>query len=103
MGDRLKPPPFESIKDKIIWDLNLKKEFINRTPGYGFVIDVCDQVPRLALYRMKPRASDSTIIDQQPPRELLEKALKEQGATNPVDNLYSINNEVREWIEKNVF
>lgn len=103
MQDRMKPPPFEAIKDKIIWDFDLKNEFTNRTTGYGFVIDVCDNVPRLALYRMKPRVSDSTIIEQQPPLELLEKALKEQGITNPKDNLYHINKEVKEWIEKNVF
>lgn len=92
----------ENIKDDIIWDFNLQEEFNNRCVGYGFVIDVCDGVPRLALYRMKKRLSDTNILQQQPARELLDKALQDQGYTKPRDNIYQITGDVRQWIEDNL-
>jgi hypothetical protein len=95
----------ENIKDAVIWDINLEEEFNNRTVGYGFVIDVCNGLPSLALYRMKRRVSNSTTMqqEQQPPRELLLKALQDQGLTKPKDNIYPITDEVRKWIEDNLF
>ncbi|GBF34946.1 hypothetical protein DCCM_4066 [Desulfocucumis palustris] len=93
----------EAIKDRIIWDINLKQEFKDeRTVGYSFVIDVCDGNPQLALYRMKKRLSDSTILKEQPPKEILDKALEEQGITKPRDNIYNITTDVRKWIEDNL-
>ncbi|KJS14940.1 MAG: hypothetical protein VR69_15860 [Peptococcaceae bacterium BRH_c4b] len=92
----------DSIKDGVIWDFDLKDEFNNRSVGFGFVIDVCDGVPRLALYRMKKRLSDSNILQQQPDRELLDKALQDQGLTKLRDNLYPITGDVRKWIEENL-
>ncbi len=93
----------EPIKDLIIWDFNLKQEFKNdRSVGYGFVIDVCNGLPQLALYRMKRRLSDSNILKDQPPREILDKALEEQGINNPCDNIYHITPAVRKWIEENL-
>ena len=92
----------DSIKDGVIWDFDLQDEFNNRSVGFGFVIDVCDGIPRLALYRMKKRLSDSTILQQQPDRELLDKALQDQGLTKPRDNIYPITGNVRKWIEENL-
>ena len=94
----------ETVKDAVIWDFDLKDEFNNRSVGFGFVIDVCNGLPSLALYRMKKRLSNSTTLqqEQQPPRELLEKALLDQGFIKPKDNIYPITSEVRKWIEDNL-
>ena len=92
----------ESVGKNICWDVDLEREFKGTRPkGYTFVIDVCEGVPRLALYRMKPNYSTSTTLDKQPPRGLLEKAVGERGGLD-AENIYPINNQVRAWIEQNL-
>lgn len=92
----------QQLKDSIIWDFHLKDEFINRQEGNGFVIDVYQGMPRLALYKMKKHHSESALLQQQPPQELLESSLEEQGLVGAKDNLYNITPSVRLWIEANI-
>jgi len=90
------------VEENICWDVDLEREFIRpRQTGYSFVIDLCDGIPRLALYCMKINHSTSTTLDKQPPRGLLEEAIAGRGGNKNNDNLYPINEEVRRWIEQN--
>lgn len=87
-------------QDNIIWDFDLHKEFIgHRQTGTGFVIDVLDGVPRLALYRMKMNYSASATLAEQPPRELLLEAVRQQDGDTAKENLYQINSALKCWIE----
>lgn len=90
-------------KEEIIWDFDLKNEFVNRKIGNGFVIDMYDGVPYLSLYKMKRRISETVLLDVQPPKELLEKALVEQGIINFRDDIYSITPSLKNWIKENLF
>lgn len=91
------------MKGELQWDVDLEREFMQpRRTGYTFVIDICDGVPRLAVYRIRSCYSASTTLEQQPPAALLERAVGGRGATMPADNLYPINDEVRSWIEQNL-
>lgn len=95
---------FTEIKDHILWDFRLEDEFKikERKTGYAFVIDVCDQTPRLAIYIIKERLSKTQTLIEQPPREMMVRAVEEQGGNLKLDNLFDINNEIRRWIEQNL-
>lgn len=89
-------------QDKIIWDFCLAEEFKNRQTGCAFVIDVFERTPQLSLYLVKNRLSITETCPQQPPREMMEKALEETGISPIRDNLYDINDEIRCWIKDNL-
>ena len=94
---------FDEIKDSILWDFRLDEEFKNRRIGYAFVIDVCNQNPALAVYMMKKNLSKTQPLLDQPPRELMIKAIKEQGGNINLDRLFDINTELKHWLEGNIF
>jgi|GEM_PF-3153754 hypothetical protein len=73
---------FPRTKEEIIWNFSLANEFTGpRQAGYTFVIDVFDNAAKLALYHIKMNYSKSTTLDMQPPKDLLEEALKEQNSS----------------------
>jgi len=87
-------------RENIYWDFDLNGEFRGlRKTGFGFVIDVIDGIPRLALYQMKVNYSTSTTLNSQPPREMLVRAVCEQGGHLEEENLYPINQELKRWVE----
>jgi len=91
---------FPRTKEEIIWNFSLANEFTGpRQAGYTFVIDVFDNAAKLALYHIKMNYSKSTTLDMQPPKDLLEEALKEQNSSIHHDGLYPINGKIRTWIE----
>lgn len=91
------------VEENICWDVDLEREFMRpRRTGYSFVIDLCDGIPRLALYRMKVNHSTSTTLNRQPPRGLLVKAVTSRGGSMSADNIYPIDSEVCKWIEQNL-
>ena len=91
------------VGENIYWDVDLEREFMRpRRTGYSFVIDLCDGIPQLALYRMKINHSTSTTLDKQPPRGLLVKAVTSRGGSMSADNIYPIDKKVRKWIEQNL-
>lgn len=94
----------QSIKNNLLWDFSLEHEFSHtqRETGYTFVIDQFAAVPQLALYRIGPFSSHTEPLEQQPPRDLLVKALGEQCIAPSEDGLFLINQELREWVENNV-
>ncbi len=97
---------FQEIKNDVLWDFCLEDEFKHeRCNGYAFVVDVCDQKPRLALYMIKDRLSKAQTLQdkQQPPEEMLAQAVMEQGGNLNLDNLYNINEALRNWVQKNLF
>lgn len=96
---------FERIKHRVMWDFRVEDEailFKERRTGVAFIVDVLDGIPRLALYRVTRYGSKSDFVEHQPPQELLEKALTEQGANPKQDGLYNSNQELRLWIEQNI-
>lgn len=99
-------PDFERVRRRIMWDFRLEDEailFKERRTGYAFVIDVLDGKPRLALYHVTRFGSKTDYFDKQPPREMLIKALAEQGASVNRDGLYNINHDLRVWAEEHLF
>ncbi|MFA7468537.1 MAG: DVU0772 family protein [Desulfotomaculaceae bacterium] len=91
------------VEENIYWDVDLDCEFMRpRRTGYSFVIDLCDGIPRLALYRMQVNHSTSTTLDRQPPRGLLVQAVTSRGISMSADNIYPIDDKVRMWIEQNL-
>jgi len=96
---------FNEIKELILWDFRLEDENKNRQPGYAFVIDVFKQNPQMALYVIKKHLSKTQTLpdEQQPPREMLLKALEEQNVNLKYDNIYNINQEIRQWLKQNIF
>jgi len=94
---------FAEIKNSILWDFQLENEFKNRRRGYAFVIDVCDEIPLLAIYVIKDNVSKTQVMQEQPPRELMIKAVEEQGGNIKQDHLFNINGEIRRWREDNIF
>lgn len=71
--------------------------------GYAFVIDVCDKNPVLAIYMIKKHLSKTQPLLDQPPREMMIKAVEEQGGNINHDCLFDINSELRNWLEENIF
>lgn len=95
---------FEEIKDHILWDFRLENENKERKMGYAFVIDIFEKTPQLALYIVKKHLSKTQTLqeDQQPPREMLLKALEEQNVDFKYDNIYNINDQIRQWVKENL-
>lgn len=91
-----------SIRDRIHWDVDLNREFINRRTGFTFVIDVYDGVSHLALYSMWRNYSETDILPQQPPHALLDQTVNDQGGDFTRGGLYHIDRGVRTWIEENL-
>lgn len=92
----------EKIKDKLIWDYNLKEEFKDRRVGFAFAIDAWENPPKLALYTIKLNGTMGDILPVQPPDEMLVKALEEQGVKPGQGEYHAINTEIRRWIEENI-
>lgn len=92
------------VKDNIDWNFSLENEFANpqRKASYTFVIDQYKTTSQLALYRIGPYSSHTEPLENQPPVELLKRALLEQQVAPADDGLYYINDELRSWIEMNV-
>lgn len=96
---------FQEIKESILWDFKLEDEFKGpRRHGYAFVVDVCDRVPRLAIYMMKERLSKTQTMqeNQQPPRDMLVRAVEDAGGNMNLDCIYDINGEIRNWVKENL-
>ncbi|SHE38654.1 DVU0772 family protein [Desulforamulus putei] len=87
------------LKALIDWDYDFEKEFQNREKGYTFVIDAWES-PKLALYKFTPFGIKCDHTEIQPPVEMLEAAMQAQKETR--ERIYKINQEIREWIEKNL-
>lgn len=92
----------EKIMDKLIWDYNLKEEFKEKRVGYAFVIDAWENPPKLSLYTVKLNGTMGDILPVQPPKEMLIKALEEQGVKPGQGEYHAINAEIRSWIESNI-
>lgn len=96
----------DKIKERLEWDYDLKNEFTNRKfrkqGCFTFVIDVWRGVTQVMLYRVAVNGSETVEIDKQPPLEMIEKALAEQGISPKKDGVYNVNQELREWLEANV-
>lgn len=93
---------YQKVKQNLILDFCLGKEFENRQKGYAFVVDVFNKMPQLGLYKISKYSSRCDIISNQPPREMLEKAVAEQGGNLERSAMYDINNELRQWVEENL-
>lgn len=93
------------ITDSIQWDFTPENEFTrpDRKTGYSFVIDGQEDKPLLVLYRMGPYSSHTSPLDRQPPPELIQRALRSYRKSPTWDGLYPINEELRNWIRKNLF
>ncbi|SFG71207.1 hypothetical protein SAMN05660649_02461 [Desulfotomaculum arcticum] len=90
-------------RENICWDFDLNSEFRGqRKIGFGFVVDVLDGAPKLALYHMKVNYSTSTTLDSQPPRDMLVRAVREQGGHLEEENLYPINQELKDWVRQRI-
>lgn len=90
-------------RENILWDFDLNSEFRGqRKTGLGFVIDLLEGTPKLALYQMKVNHSASTTLDIQPPRDMLVRAVSEQGGHLEEENLYPINQELQAWVEQSL-
>lgn len=89
------------LKPLIDWDYDINKEFRNREKGYTFVIDVWECEPKLALYKFTPFGTKCDHLDQQPPVEMLQAALKEQDV-DAKDGIFKITPAIRAWVEKNI-
>lgn len=90
----------EKIKNNLVWNFNFKDEF--KTQGYTFIIDVYQQATCLSLYRFSQYGCKSESLTQQPPKEMLDTALVEQGNETMRDGLYYINDSLQQWIENNI-
>lgn len=93
----------EKIKQNLNWEYDFEKEqnTINRNLCYTFAVDVFENTPRLVLYAVKRNGSMTDDLEVQPPREILLKAVVEQGGSLDKSRLYKINEELRRWIEDN--
>lgn len=90
-------------RENICWDFDLNSEFRGqRKTGFGFVVDVLDGTPKLALYHMKVNYSTSTTLHCQPPLDMLVKAVYDQGGHLEEENLYPINHELKDWVEQRI-
>lgn len=96
----------EKVKERLTWDFDVNNEFKNKEfrkkAGFTFVIDVWNGIQKVTLYRIALNGSESIDIDKQPPKEMIVKAIEEQGGSPKKDGLYNMNQEVRAWIEENV-
>lgn len=94
------------IKERLNWDFNVKKEFFDRKlrtqAGFAFVIDVWDGEVNVMLYRIAMNGSETLDIEKQPPAEMIEKALEEQGGSCKKNGLYNITPEIKAWLETNI-
>lgn len=93
---------FEKIKDKLMWDFDVTREHLESRTGFTFAIDVTDGQPRLAVFIKRTYSSKSETIRQQPPADMLQRAVQELGIDLHRDGLYNINAELRNWITDNL-
>lgn len=89
------------IKPLIDWDYDLNNDFKNKEKGYTFVIDVFQAEPKLALYKFTPFMTKCDYLDQQPPLEMMIKALEEKDHGGK-DGVFNIDSALRTWIEDNI-
>ena len=94
----------EEVKKNVNWDFDVNKELycLKRDTFLAFVIDVFEGVPQLVLYTVKKNGSTTDELEINPPREMLVKAIEEQGGNLKKSCLYNINGEIRTWIEQNL-
>ncbi|AQS59170.1 DVU0772 family protein [Desulforamulus ferrireducens] len=88
------------IKDLVDWDYDFSNDFKKRDRGYTFVVDAWEETPKLALYKFTPYGVKCDYLEQQPPKEMLLEAL--QGQEKNRENIYKINQALRNWIEENI-
>jgi len=90
------------IKEKLMWDFKLEEEFKNRQKGFAFVIDVYDKNPQLTLYKVGDMLSSTKFLAKQPPKEMLVRAVEEQGGSLEENNLFNANEEIKSWVKENL-
>lgn len=90
------------IKDRIIWDFKFEDEFKTRDTGYTFIIDVLNGKSIVALYRFTPFGIKSEPLENQPPGDMVNAALIQQGNDNMKDGLYYIDEDIKKWIQEHV-
>ncbi|MBO8138257.1 MAG: hypothetical protein H0Z40_09000 [Desulfotomaculum sp.] len=92
----------EKIKNNLFWDFKFEDEFKYNKSGYTFIIDVYCGSAKLVLYRFTPYGSRSKELDKQPPADMIDKALVEQGNAGKKDGFYYINAPLQNWIKENI-
>lgn len=93
----------EKIKSRLTWDFKFEDEFKTKNYGYTFIIDVLNGVANLSLYRFSEYGCRSEPIEEkQPAIEMLNQALAEQGNESMQDGFYYVNEELKNWVEKEV-
>lgn len=95
---------WKEIEDRIVWDFRLGDEFKSNMEGrFAFILDVFEGEVKVALYKMKKYSSESNPVKQQPPREMLLRALQHKCADMHRGGVFDINEELLAWIRKNYF
>ncbi len=92
----------EKVKKRLDWEHKFDSEFKTRESGYTFVIDVINRQPMVSLYRFSPYITKSEPLEQQPPLDMLNEALADQGNEALKDGVFYINEKIRSWIEENI-
>lgn len=94
----------EKVRQNLNWDYDIDHEQanINRSLCYTFAVDVYENTPSLVLYTVKRNGSVTGDLEKQPPREMLVRAVEEQGGSLNSSKLYRVNAEIRRWIEENI-
>lgn len=94
--------PLKDFEESIIWDFRIGDEFKKQLEGYAFIVDVYEEVPRLALYKIKKYSCQSSPTKIQPPVEMLVTAVLTQGGSIRKGGLFEIDQEIKDWIMKNL-
>ncbi|MBM7854086.1 hypothetical protein JOC37_000458 [Desulfohalotomaculum tongense] len=92
----------EKIKSNLCWDFKFEDEFKTEKTGYTFIVDVCSGTPALALYRFTPYGCKCEPLEEQPPVDMIKRALVEQGNGELKDGFYYLDNDLRAWVENNI-
>ena len=94
----------EEVRKNLNWDFDINKELycLDRDTFLAFLIDVHEGEPQLVLYTVKKNGSTTDELEESPPREMLVKAVEEQGGHLKKSCLYNINGEIRAWIEQHL-
>ncbi|MFZ5647174.1 MAG: DVU0772 family protein [Bacillota bacterium] len=91
------------MEDRIIWDFKVGDEFKLNREGYAFVIDVYEGEPKLSFYKIKRYSSESNPTKKQPQQEMLLSAVKNQGGDLKRGGLFSIDDNIKDWIRSELF
>ncbi|MFZ5644253.1 MAG: DVU0772 family protein [Bacillota bacterium] len=95
---------WKELEDRIAWDFNIGDEFKKNMDGrYAFIIDIYEESVKLALYKMKKYSCESNPIKQQPPKEMILKAVQDKCTDYVRGGMYDIDEDLKTWIRKNYF